>query len=202
MSLQGVADAGDAGWLSLSAFASRIGKNKSTVSRQVRDGVIPPHAVRRDGSQVMINVEAATAGRQQNMQVLLSRAPASRPAVVDLVDDAPAPVPRGAEGTLAAERAAHERIKRQRAELELKNQLGLLLDKEQVYDAFLQLGLLLRAQLENRRQILAQDLVGITDPAEIGAALERADDRALEQMASEFQKLVDMTTLQPVADAA
>ena len=74
-------------------------------------------------------------------------------------------------------------------QLDVQQKLGRLLDKRDVYDAALAVGARLRQALESRTQLLAGDLASMTDPAEIVAKLQAADDRVLIDLADEFETL-------------
>jgi hypothetical protein len=207
MNLQPAAE--PAGWETLSAFARRIGRDKSTISRQIRAGKIPQDAVREQGGRVLVHIQAGAAALQANVNSLLSRAEAPAtlglvppPAPADTDDPLEARAPSRPPPSLNMAATAEKAIKAQLLRLELEQRRGRLLDKAEVYEAFLQVGLLLRAKLENRRQALAQDMVGITDQAELAARLAQADDEALLALSGEFQRLVDLTARESLPDAA
>jgi hypothetical protein len=191
MSLATDHDSGPAGrpeppeWMSLSDYAQHIGVNKSTISRQVGT-VIPTTATRRQGRTLLINVAAADQARRDNVDQAQQRLPveASAPSV-------------GGNPTYAGAKARKEHYAAEAAELAHKKALGLLLDKQAVVDAAISIGVTMRGELEGRRQLLAIDLAGITDPAEIVAKLEASDDRLMLRLQQVFTEGVGLA-----ADAA
>jgi len=184
------------GWMSLSDYAKHCGINKSAISRQLGK-VIPEAAYRRSGQSVLINVAAADRARTERLNPLLRRvdvpqsAPtyAAPPPEVEEERGTDAPAPRSALDTTGfhAGRAAKEMWSAKEKQLDVQQKLGRLLDKRDVYDAALAIGSRLRQALDSRAQLLAADLAGMTDPAEIAAKLQAADDRVLIDLADEFE---------------
>lgn len=177
-------------WLSLSDYAAHAGVNKSTISRQL-GSVIPASAFRRQGTRVLIDAAAADRARATNLDPAQQRqatpaapAPALLPPLAD-----PAPLPAAEPGDFGyrsakARQAHYAALAAERAH---KQALGALLDKAEVFDAFLSIATTLRESLDARRHLLAVDLVGLADPGEIAARLEAADDAALQRLVDEFE---------------
>lgn len=217
-------DSTAAGWLTLTAYAERAGVNKSTISRQLGK-VIPETALRRARGVIYIDATAADAARQQQLNPLLRRhdGPNAVRAVPETGDESDAATdlhaadgepparPAGGQGNLLQSpafhqgRAAKEMWSAAKTQLEVQEKRGLLLDKAEVFDAFVTIGVAVRDRLENRRRMLSRKIMGIADPNEIAAILDAEDRALLDDMAKEFEELTGVAVVPaapPASDAA
>lgn len=150
----------------MSEAARQLGVHKSTVSRQVANGIIPNHGT---DDKPLIDVEEARRARELGLDFSKQRAPAP----------AAAPAPREDLGpTYQGARGRREQALAEKAEIELKRLRGETLDRGEVTDAAFALGQMLREALETRRAALAQRLAGL-EAGQILALLEDADAQHL-----------------------
>ena len=187
--------------------ARELGVNASTVSRQVRAGIIPNRGT-KDAPLVLVS--EARGARRRNLDQSKQRGPgAPLFAPADQEGDSTADVQSEAEDEPRAHgegkrsgldfnkaRTAREGYQARLAQIELEDRLGNLLDRAETVDAFFTLGTALREALERRAPELAARLDGVADlNARTGLILE--DDRRL------LQAIVDNFTRRFVsADAA
>lgn len=181
--------------VTISEAARQLNVHKSTISRQVRDGIIPN---RGTDSAPMVDVDEAKLARASGLDRSKQRGPDSPlfnasstiGAPVDDDDAAPPAAARGQTGGLDYQKArtAREGYQARLAQIELEKQLGGLLDKSEVVDAFFALGAGLREMMDTRRQTLASRLVGVTDVSAIAAILVDEDRKLQQAIAESFER--------------
>jgi hypothetical protein len=162
----------------VSEAARQLGVHKSTISRQVAAGIIPNHGT---DAQPLVDVEEAKRARAEGLDRSKQRgqdAPLFRERRSPDDDDAGEASP----GYQAA-RTEREQINARRARLELERELGNLLDKGEVVDAFFTLGARLRELTENAAAELTQRF-----GPELGAALREELRRMLVAIAEDFER--------------
>ena len=185
--------------------ARELGVNPSTVSRQIRAGILPNRGSERAPKVLLSEARAA---RERNIDqskqrgpeapLFATATPESDPSA-DLqpgADDEPAPR-AGRSGGLDFNKArtAREGYQARLAQIELEERLGNLLDRAETVDAFFTLGTALREAMERCAPELATRLDGVAD-LNARTALILEDDRRL------LQAIVDDFTRRFVTDAA
>lgn len=138
--------------------ARELGKSPSTISRQVRNGLIPNR------------------GTDTEPKVSIAEARSARSA--GLVQKQP---------TLGTFRTDHERVKAEKADLELQRLKGLLVSRADVEEFLAEQGSKLRDALLRRWRELARELAGLT-PREIEEKGLAADELALSVFAAQLEQ--------------
>lgn len=156
--------------------AGQLGVAASTISRQVRAGIIPN---RGTGEAPKVSVSEARAARAKNTDPAQRRRPA--PSGDDRVND----------GSFHAQRAERERVSTELKKLELAERTGVVIPKDAAENALFTFGRRIREELTNRWTTFAQDLAGLPaeEIARIGA--ER-DEKLLTLIANEIEKDHDL----------
>jgi transposase-like protein len=173
----------------VSEAARQIGVHKSTISRQVRDGIIPNHGTE---TAPLVDVEEAKRARDRGLDRSKQRGPEAplfgassviAPAAAEDEDDAAAPAKPAGGLDYQCARTAREGYQARLAQLELEQKLGHLLDKGEVVDAFFTLGASLREMADTVRVDLAQRF-----GAEVGAAVGEELRKMLQRIAESFER--------------
>lgn len=177
----------------VSEAARQLGVHKSTISRQVAAGIIPN---RGTPDAPLVDVEEAKAARARGLDRSKQRGPdaplfsassAIGPAPVAEEDEAATPAAQPGRPTGGIDyqkaRTAREGYQARLAQLDLEKQLGNLLDKGEVVDAFFTMGQRLRELLEAARLEL-QGRFG----DEVGAALAEHFRTTLKAIAEDFER--------------
>lgn len=180
-------------------YARRRGLNKSTVSRQVRDGIIPTHGSRRlidpaEADDARATKTDPTRGRRKSAAP--SKKPASKPKQqkapeVERAKPGPKPGARSAASvsnavSFADARAYGQDLKNQQAEIELARLRGELIDRDAVRKTMAEL-----AQAAVSAWIQWPARVYAEMAAELGvdgATLHQALDRHVRQYAEEISR--------------
>lgn len=158
--------------VSLSDCAKAIGKNKSTVSRQLGKGLFRNWGTAEEPKVSIAEVKAARAAGINPAQQREKPAKAAVPA-----------------SGYQHERAERERINRQRDELSLAEKLGQVLVRQEVEDDLETLGRSLRERLRQRAQTLLLELEQLpTLPAKVARLIE-ADEQLLADLTAELESL-------------
>jgi hypothetical protein len=179
-------------FLSVRQYAEYAGVAPSTISRQIADGIITTEGEDESGAY-LIDPKKADAERAAKLNPAHVAAHDARKA-------AAAQPP--ATGGLHRAREAREGWAARRAQLDYEREVGNLLDKQEVHDAFFELGQMMREELARRAPLLAQQLVGMQDAATIQAALETADRAALESIIATVRNRLELEALAGSAHAA
>jgi len=168
-------------WVAVREAARRLGLDPSVVSRQAAKWNVP----RGEGGS--IDLEAYQAARAQNVEPARQGSHAGR-----LMGDAPAaaePAEAPAAGSQVAGGSLYMRAKSARevhqarlTELQLKRELGELVDKAEVASDGAEAGRVLKEHLLTLPARVAADLAAETDPRLIEDRLEREIEGALEAM--------------------
>lgn len=175
--------------VSLSAAAGALGLNKSTISRyldkypelnRATPGAPPRVDVEELRRHREAHVDAARAGSHAGrlIEVPASAIGTGREAAEEAEDGA-GESRAGAGASYARAKTVHMVATAKRAQLDLQERLGRTAAIEEVERAGFELGLLVREQLDARREALAEDLAGLTDPAIAAARLDQADRQLL-----------------------
>lgn len=156
----------------LTACAAKVGVNKSTISRQLAKGLFKNWGTEREP---LVSIAEVKKARSRDLDPALQRAPSTR---------------RNDSG-YAVSRAAREEINRQLADLDLKERLGLLLERRQVEDDLETFSRNLREKLRQRASTLVLELEQLPTNAARVAHMTEADDRLLTELSDELENLAD-----------
>jgi hypothetical protein len=177
------------------AAARALEVNPSTISRQLKDGILRNHGT---AAEPKLLVSEVRADRERHLDRSKQRGPDA-----PLFNRSGAIEPEAAEPEAEGEgapaggvdyqkaRTAREGFQARIAQIDLEERLGNLLDRGEVVDAFFALGQLLRESMEGRRAGLAARLVGISDPSRIGSILAEADGALLLGLAKDFERFTE-----------
>ena len=174
--------------------ARELGVNPSTVSRQLRAGIIPNRGSERAPKVLLSEARAA---RERNLDQSKQRGPesplfASAGSVAppeDSVDEPEAPASTSRrEIDYSRARTVREGYLAKSAQLDLEERLGNLLDRAETVDAFFTLGQSLREAMERRAPELAARLLGISDLNQLTAILAEEDRKLLQSIADDFRR--------------
>jgi len=160
--------------VTISAAASALGVNKSTVSRQVKNGTIPN---RGTDKRPMVSLKEARAARAGNLDPAQQRSTAPAQAS----DTSPA-----ATG-YQAHRSTHEAAKARMAQIELEEKLGNILARNDVEASLEAFGRKLRDAMIERWRLLAPKFIGLA-PAQIEQIGTQADEDLLAKLSEELAK--------------
>lgn len=181
--------------MTVTEYAARTGLNKGTISRLVSTGVIPNHGMQ---GKPLIDPDEADAARAGNLDPSKTRAPSSVPAAQSAAADGPAVGP-SASGSYTKARGIREAFAAKSAELDYKERVGQLLDREEVEDAVVKIATEVQRRLAERVPALADRVVGMTDVTRIAALIRDADRLVCEDMARAFERLAAAATPGPEA---
>ncbi len=181
----------------VSEAAAQLGVHPSQIRRNIKSGLIPNRGL---PGRPLVDVDEARYARAKGLDHSKQRGPraplfASNGHVsVNGADNQDAsPHDEGETGTYQDFRSRREAAMAAKAEIELAQLRGELLDRREVADAQFKLGRMLRDGLEMRRPALAQRLMGLVG-LELGAVmtiLADADEAHLTAVADELGKRAD-----------
>jgi hypothetical protein len=155
--------------------ADILGVSASTISRQVKAGIIPNRGA--DGAP-KVSVREAREARAKNTD------PAQRRAGHLRQTDT-------ADGSYHSQRAERERVGTELKRLELAERLDAVVPKASAESALFSFGRRLRDEMTNRWPTLAQDLQNL-DAAEIARIGVERDERLLQRIIEEIEKDHDL----------
>lgn len=172
--------------VSLTEAAKQLGVHKSTLSRQVAAGIIPNRG--EPGGAPMVNVDEARVARTQGLDRSKQRgdgAPLFSAAIAVAAapdDDEPAAPAKGGVQYQQA-RTAREGFQARLAQIELEKQLGNLVDKGELVDAFFTMG-------QRQREILEASVVDLTARFgdQVGAAIREEYRKVMQATAEDFER--------------
>jgi len=178
--------------------ARALGVHPSQIRRNLKAGLFPNRGL---PGRPLVDVDEARYARAKGLDHSKQRGPraplfASNGHVpVDGADSGDAAAPDGEAGTTYQDfRSRREAAMAAKAEIELAQLRGEILDRREVANAEFKLGRMLRDGLEMRRPALAQRLVGLVVGLELGAVtaiLADADEAHLTAVADELGKRAD-----------
>jgi hypothetical protein len=177
--------------------ARQVGVSASTISRQIKAGIIPN---RGSAEQPRVDLGEVRAARAQNLDpskvgnaagMLLGEASAAEPLEED-DEDLEAEEPRAAggagEASYRAARTAREGFQAALAKLQYEEKAGLLVSRLEVERALVDASRQVRDALMRLGDKLAGELVGQTDPAAIARVINREHRQVLERLAEVLQQ--------------
>jgi len=193
--------------ISLRAAAKALGVKASTISRQVRAGIIPNRGKPHDPK---VWLDEARLAREGGLDLSKQRGPEAalfaRPPSIEEQDEEVETLERlaaapGAERKPTADklnyqtaRTAREGYSARLQQLELEQRLGNLLDRTEVEDAFFTMTSRMRDEFMAMGAKLGPELVGLA-AGEIAAKIEAETRSVLERLSNEFKPGAD----EPVA---
>lgn len=161
----------------------------TTISRQIATGAIPNHGT---DEQPRVIVDEVIRSRRANIDQSKQRTVLSLE--TNIAEEASgqeeqAPAAKREGPTFNHAKTATEAIKAQLLKIELEQKRGTLLDRGATVDAIDGLLRIMRDRMIARHDILASDIAGRKDVAEIRVLLETADRDLLAALVKEFEKI-------------
>lgn len=186
--------------LGVRAAARELGVNASTISRQLAAGIIPNRGSAREPKVNLAEARAArdahldpskrgnAAGRMLGEQP--SNAATAEPAEVQEGDqgEGQSGAPDAAPDGLRTARTTREGYLAQIARLDYEKRAGILVSRDEVEQALMDVVRTIRDALLHLGDKLAVELVGMTDPLEISKAVNREHRHLLELLSTALRK--------------
>jgi len=177
------------------AAARELGLNASTISRNVKDGIIPNHGTE---AEPLIDVDEARAARDFHLD------PSKRGNAAGLMlgegdEDAGGSgeigggetVSPGADPKLRQARTAREGYEAMMARLRYEQAAGLLIRRDEVERQLVDASRTVRDALQRLGAKLAPELAAISDPAEVQRLINEAHRSVLEGLANALSQQAD-----------
>jgi hypothetical protein len=174
--------------------------DKSTLSRHVDRGIIPNLGAPGAPKICVADAIAAVTGLIDQSKRRGPAAPPTAPPPPDEPGDEAAAMPdadelplaaaagNGRGKSLAQAQAELYAARAASAQLELDRKRGLLLDRADALDAFRELGVQTRGALRQAAAQLAQELIGLSDPAAIAQRIVAGNTQVLDRLSDEFRR--------------